>query len=176
MKRFLSLALIFLGGAYLANAQGRSIDWPFYGGDAQRTGWEKSDSRITKDNVNKFQLVLKRKLENEKTGPRSLTAPVVIGNLISYRGFKELAVVAGSSDNVWSIDADLNKMFWQRHFDTSSGQSSGSCQAGLTATPALMPGFTFGAGRPRTPSGTAPGRAGAANAPFARPAGPVTPF
>jgi PQQ-like domain len=153
MKTFLALAFISLGGADMAHAQGRSLDWPFFGGDAQRTGWEKSDSRITKENVKDFQLVLKRKLDNQQTGPRSLTAPVVIGNLISYKGFKELALVSGSSGNVWAIDADLNRMFWEKHFDSASTQStanrSGSCSGGLTAAPALTPGFTFGGARPR---------------------------
>ena len=76
-------------GLRLANAQGRPLDWPSYGGNAQRTGWEKSDSRITKDNVKEFQLVLKSKLDNQETGPHALTPPAIIGLLISYRGFKE---------------------------------------------------------------------------------------
>src|ERR1700732_4035835 len=114
------LVVICLAWAGMANGQIRPIDWPFYGGDAQRTGWEKSDSRITGENIKDFQLVLKRKLENKQNGPRSLTPPVVIGTLISYRGFKELAFVAGNSGNLWSIDADTDKIFWQKHFDYSS--------------------------------------------------------
>src|SRR5580704_6377322 len=103
MRRLSVLAVMSLVCAGMANAQGRPIDWPSYGGDAQRTGWEKSDSRITKDNVKDFRLVLKRKLDNQRNG--LLTPPVLIGLLISYRGFKELAFVAGS-DKLWAIDAD----------------------------------------------------------------------
>lgn len=148
MKKLLAVAWMSLACTGMAYAQGRPIDWPSYGGDAQRTGWEKSDSRITKENVKDFQLVLKRKLENRQQGPYSLMAPVIIGNLISYRGFKELAFVAGSSDTVWSIDADLDRMFWQRHFDTAPAKTSGTCSGGLTAIPALTPPLNFAARRP----------------------------
>lgn len=170
MKKLSAVAITFLACAATANPQGRPIDWPFYGGDAQRTGWEKSDSRITKENVKDFQLVLKRKLDNRQKGPHSLSAPVIIGNLISYRGFKELAFVAGSSGNVWSIDADLDRIFWQKHFNPLPDKENGatSCSASVTATPALTPPLNFGAGRPRGAPGTAGtpgGRAPAATAP-----------
>jgi len=129
----------------LANGQGRPIDWPSYGNDAQRTGWEKSDVRITKDNVQDFKLVLKRKLDNPRTGPHSLTPPVVLGLLISYRGFKELAFVA-SSDRIWAIDVDVDKIFWEKKFDVSG--KSGACAGGFATTPALIPPINFGARRP----------------------------
>ena len=146
-KKIFLLAAISAAAASNAHPQGRPLDWPFFGGDAQRTGWEKGDSRITKENVKDFQLVLKRKLDNQKPGPRSLTAPVVIGNLISYKGFKELAFVLESSGKAWAIDADLNKIFWEKHFDSATTESS--CSSGLTAAPALTPGFAFGGPRPR---------------------------
>jgi outer membrane protein assembly factor BamB len=169
MNKVSAVAVISLACAGVANAQGRPLDWSFYGGDAQRTGWEKSDIRITKDNVKDFQLVLKRKFDNKEKGPRSLTPPVLIGMLISYKGFKELAFVADSSDNLWSIDADLDRVFWKRHFETSSEKpkatgTSPDCSAMVTATPSLTPPMNFAA-RPRT--------AGAAAA--AAPAAPATP-
>src|ERR1700730_10366552 len=124
MRRVLAVISVALAG--MAVAQIRPIDWPFYGGDAQRTGWEKGDSRITRENVKDFQLVLKRKLDTKSKGPFSLTPPVIIGRLISYRGFKELAFVAGASDNLWSIDADTDRMFWQKHLESSKAAKS-SC-------------------------------------------------
>ena len=160
----LLLALVCMRGAY---AQGRPIDWPLFGGDAKREGWEKVDSRITRENVKDFQIVLKQKLDNKRTGSQSLSAPVVIGLLISYRGFKELAFVSGSGDNVWSVDADLERMFWQRHFVTSGGKSkAGRCSA--AATPSLIPPMNFSERRPpRTSGGT-----NSSTEDAAKPAGP----
>jgi hypothetical protein len=153
MRHSLSLTAMLLGWACLANAQmGRTSDWWSYGGDAQRTGWEKNDQKFTKEEVNNFQLLWKMKLENEHKGPRTLTAPVILGNLIGYRGFKELAFVAGSADAVWVIDADLARMYWQKHFDTSApekarGSSSYGCSGTLTAMPTLPAPISFGAMR-----------------------------
>lgn len=169
MRSCSTLAVIWLGCAGMANAQGRPIDWPNYGSDAQRSGWQKSDSRITKENVKDFQLVLKRKLANGQPGPRSLTPPVVIGNLISYRGFKELAFVVGSSGHVWSIDADIDRMFWDRQL-SAAPTADASCGAGVTAIPALTPPMNFAAGRPRPAAGARPP---AATPPATAPAAPV---
>src|SRR6266478_7627926 len=164
MRRVLAVISVALAG--IGVAQIRPIDWPFYGGDAQRTGWERGDSRITKDSVKDFQLVLKRKLDTKSRGPYSLAPPVIIGRLISYRGFKELAFVAGASNNIWAIDADVDRIFWQKHLESSaekakSGKSAAIC-SGATATPALIPPINFAAGRARgaaRPAAT-PGRGG----------------
>lgn len=159
--------LVFLVGCGAATPQGRPIDWPSSGGDAQRTGWEKVDTRITKDNVKDFQLVMKRKLEDGQMGPHSVTPPVMIGLLISYRGFKELAFVAGSSGNLWAIDVDLDRIFWHKHFEAGT---SGAC-GGIVITPSLLPPMNFAA-RPRPGAGTRrPGAEAAPGAPPARPEG-----
>jgi outer membrane protein assembly factor BamB len=134
---------LLLAFAAVATPQGRPVDWPSYGGDARRTGWERSDVRITKDNVKDFRLVLKRKLD-----AGILTPPVVIGLLISYRGFKELGFVASSSGNVWAIDLDLNRVFWEKRFEARAA-ASGSCAAGVTM-PALTPPTVFGGRRAGT--------------------------
>jgi outer membrane protein assembly factor BamB len=147
---------LWCAGAISVFAQGRPTDWPNLAGDAQRTGWEKSDSRITKDNIKDFQLVLKRKLPGKG---KVLTAPVVIGNLISYRGFKELAFVASDAGDMWSIDADLDRMFWEQHL---GGSTKGACPGQITA-PSLVPPTIF---RPRPAGAGAP----------PRPAGPPSPF
>src|SRR5258705_8240436 len=140
--------LLFLAGACVAIAQlSRINDWWTYGGDAQRSGWVKTDARLTKDNAKDFQLLWAMKLESQPKAQRSLTPPVIIGTLISYRGFKELAFVGGSSDNLYAINADLGKMFFQRQLVYSSeipqvSDASLPC-GGLTALATLTPPFTL---------------------------------
>lgn len=157
MRHLFKTPLILVGAVGLF-AQGRPVDWSFFGGDAQRTGWEKADSRITRENVKDFRLVLKQKLENGPGGPRSLTPPVVIGNLISYRGFKELGFVAGSSGELWSIDLDMDRIFWKKHLSSPSSV----CASVAPGTMALTPPTNFAA-RPR------PAAAGPARSPGAPP-------
>jgi hypothetical protein len=161
-REFSKLLILSLAGCLSVYGQGRPLDWPNLAGDAQRTGWEKVDSRITRDNVKDFQLVLKRKL-----GDGLLTPPAVLGLLISYRGFKELAFVAGGSNEIWAIDVDLDRIFWQKHFDVPA--ASGACGSSAAA-PALIPPTNFAARRP--PGAPRPGTPPAAAAtPPARPTG-----
>lgn len=153
MKRLLLACAV----ACVVNAQGRS-NWNNSGGDAQHTGWEKADARISKDTVKDLQLLWKMKLENQPKGPRPLQPPALMGQLISYRGFKELAFVASSSDIVYAIDADLGKLFWQKHLEYAnlqpqSNASSWACPGGLTAMPAMpIPAARV----PAPPGGAAP--------------------
>jgi outer membrane protein assembly factor BamB len=144
IRRF---ALLFCAAAACAvfiAAQNREVNWPTYGGDAQRSGWQKTETRITKDTVKDLQLLWKMKLEVQPKGVRPLLPPVIQGRLISYRGFRELAFVATNADMVYAVDVDLGKIFWQKHLEYVSNEppaagSSAACSGGLTAMP-VMPG------------------------------------
>jgi len=150
MRSFTWAVLVSFAGAGIMAAQ---IDWPSFGGDSQRTGWERSDTRITRENVKHFELVLKRKFPDPHAGPRSLTPPVIVGLLISYRGFKELAFFADGTDTIWSVDADLNRVFWKRQLEPEKAKAGASaCAQTVTTMPALVPPVVFGkraAGRRR---------------------------
>lgn len=167
------LSLIALGAAaHPLLAQARA-NWSDFGGDAQHSGWERTDPFLSTETVKNLQLLWKWKAEPAPKGPRPLQPPALLGNLISYRGFKELAFVGASSGIVYAIDADLGTLFWQKHLeyanlDAPSNGSSWACPGGLTAMPAMPP---------PAPRGGGPGRAGparAANTP-APARGPFTP-
>jgi hypothetical protein len=164
----LSIVLV-LAAACLAQAQGRGgANWTTSSGDAQRTAWVKTDPRISRESLQKpgFQLLWKSKLENQPRQLESLTQPMLLSNIISYKGFKALAFVGGSSDNVYSIDYDLNKMFWKRHLNAMpSGAGTLVCPGAMTtitrATPLGM--TTPPAGRGAAPPGGGGGRGGNTN-------------
>src|SRR6476619_7592778 len=127
-------ALCFLASACELHAQlGQTSDWWSYAGDAQRTGWEKTDQKFTKADVPDFRLLWKMKIPSAATGPRTVMAPLVLGNLIGSRGFKELAFVASSSGHLASIDADLARMYWEKDVEPTpvkAGKGSSACTAG----------------------------------------------
>lgn len=135
-------------------------DWLTHSGDPQRTGWQQAETTITKANVKELQLLWKMKLPgNEQKALHSLMEPIILGRIITNRGFKEVAFVGGSSDNIYAVDVDLAKILWQKHFQYSSEtpQSTNSfwlCPGGLTATPTVGPpvivrsGSTAVVGRP----------------------------
>ena len=149
--------------ADVARSQGRGgSNWTTTGGDAQRTSWVKTDPRISKESAQKpgFQLLWKSKLDNQTRQLESLTQPMLLSNIISYKGFKALAFVGGSADNVYSIDYDLNKIFWKRHLNTlPPAPGTVSCPGAMTtitrATPsgATTAPPTAAAGAPPGPRG-----------------------
>src|SRR5262249_17995302 len=129
--------------------QGRGGSWSTVGGDPQRTSWVRNDPRISRSTLQgaDFKLLWKMKLDNQPRELNALTQPLLLPNIISYKGFKALAFVGGSSDNVYAIDYDLGRIFWKTHLNgaTSKRQpvESLDCPGALTAitraTPAPKP-------------------------------------
>jgi hypothetical protein len=122
------------------HAQGR--EWTTAAFDAQRTGWVRSDARLTREAVQKgdFQFLWKARFENEARQLNSLTPPIILDRLIGYRGFKALGFIGGSADRVFAIDTDLARPYWTTHLNYSAatgGQpaSSWECPGGLIAVP-----------------------------------------
>ena len=147
--------------ACAAHAQGRgSANWTTTSSDAQRTSWVKTDPRISRESLQKpgFQLLWKTKIENQPRQLESLTQPMLLSNIISYKGFKALAFVGGSSDNVYSIDYDLNKMFWKRHLNAMpSGAGTIACPGAMTTITRATP---LGQTTPPAGRGPAPAAGG----------------
>src|SRR5688500_139399 len=148
----------------LLYAQARSApDWTTQGFDAQRTSWMRVDPYISVDNMAKFQFIWKLKVDNESRHGNALTAPVALGNLMTFRGFKSLIFVGGSSNNVYGIDYDFGTMFWRTHHNFTAGAreyaGSPTCPGGMTvpltrATPLTPPTQLafFGFARPPRPA------------------------
>jgi len=117
-----------------------ATDWLTFGGDAARTGWARGERFLSKDTVSRLELKWKAQLGNLPKEMHSLTAPLVVENLATPRGFKDLVLVAGSSDNLYAIDVDTGKVFWQKSFTVDvKPKSAGSwlCPNALNATPVI---------------------------------------
>lgn len=118
-------------------------DWLTFGSDAQRSGWARNETLLNKDNVKSMELNWKLHLENQPKELNSLTVPVIAEKVITNRGFKDLVIVAGSSDNLYAVDADTGKIFWQKKFDaegTSKSKQNWLCPNALNATPVVQGG------------------------------------
>lgn len=139
-----------------------AADWPMPYGNPQHNGWAGSERRISKANVSALKLLYRYRADNQSKGLASLTAPIINGNLITYRGFKEMLMFAGSSDKVFSLDADLKKLIWEAHLPYAANKSAiesstAACPGGLTA-PVVMAGSSsaslhFATIAARTPAG-----------------------
>jgi outer membrane protein assembly factor BamB len=143
----------FLLAVAVACAVITAADWPTPGGSPSREGWARAEKILTKDSVGGLNLLYKYQADNKARGLYSLTAPLIDGMLITYRGFKEMLVFSGSSDNVYNIDADLNRLLWKTHFEykgaeRQSKHSTATCPGGLTSSVSMAgsssAGVSFG--------------------------------
>jgi outer membrane protein assembly factor BamB len=145
-----------------------AADWPSLSGNPQREGWAKSEKAFNRENARNIELLYKFRVENQARGLSALTGPIVNGMLITYLGFKEMLVIGGSEDNVFAIDADLNRRIWNRHFEYKGNKPpvvpNAVCPGGLTAGLA-MPGSSTAIARGPAPA-PPPGRAGTPVAPI----------
>ena len=151
-------AAALIGAVVVSHAQGRGgAAWTTVGGDAQRTSFVRTDPKISLSAMQGqgFQFLWKRKLDNER-----LTQPLLLPNIIAYKGFKALAFVGSASGHVYSIDYDLNRMFWEQKLATSAPRPA-ACSSGM---PVLTKGtpLTAPAGRGGARGAPAPGGRGAA--------------
>ena len=168
MKALFLAAAVAAGSAAALQAQmGRTTDWWTYAGDAQRTGWERNDQKFVKDEVKNFQLLWKMKLNAAGKGPRRLASPIVLGNLIGSRGFKELAFFQSGNGDVWSIDADLARLYWEKHLPAEKKSSCGP----MAAVPSLPPPVVFRFNAPRPATAPTPAPPPPPTAPSGAPAG-----
>jgi outer membrane protein assembly factor BamB len=113
-----AVVLSLLAASCCALAQ---VDWPVYRGNPQRTGAQLREQNLSKESLGKFQLLWKRKL-----GDQPLTAPSILGRLISHRGFLELVFIADRAGDVFAIDDDLNRVLWTRHLPSAETCGSGT--------------------------------------------------
>jgi len=173
-------ATLIAPAAGLAQGRGGPV-WTTSGGDAERTASMRTDPRISLESMQQpgFTLAWKRTFENMPRQLESLTAPVMSASgFITYKGFKAVAYIGGSADNVYAVDYDLNRMFWVTHLKSglTDHTSTVQCPAALTsltrATTITPPPAGRSGGRttpaPGAAPGTTPPAGGAGGAPASR--------
>ncbi len=142
-------------------------NWPSMNGSPQREGWARAEAMLSKSTVGAIQLLYTHKLDNQNRGTNALTPPLVLGNLISYRGFKEMLFLGGSSESVYSIDAVLNRVIWTTRLPVA-------VSGGVAGNPDTCPGGLMGIVMNGTAAsgfaGAAPGIRRPGASPFGTPA------
>jgi hypothetical protein len=152
-KAFLIAAFTAIAGAWILSA-----DWASSSGNPQRDGWARGEEGLSRKSAadGDIKLLYSFKLD---TKPQRLGTPIMLTNIISWKGFKSLLFVGGNSD-VYSIDYSLARPYFKTHLDYSSHKpqavSTAECPGGITAS-VVMSGNSNGP----APRGGAPGGRGA---------------
>jgi len=137
---FVPLVLSFSMCSYAQSAAAR--DWLTWGYDQERTGWNKGETILSKDNVSKLELKWSAQLS---TPPReivlsTLTAPLVVEGVNTSQGRKTVVFVVGSDDTVFAIDADTGTILWQKSFPnklTAPQMATWLCSNSQNSTPVI---------------------------------------
>lgn len=112
------------------------------GVDNARTGWVKDEKIFTPANVGSMKLLWKLKLESRPRAMHNLFAPLLAERVTTPEGTRELAVVAGVSDDLFGIDVATGRQLWHRHFENTLANQPATandtlCPGGQTAVPTM---------------------------------------
>ena len=139
MRIFASLgAAVLLSSAVTLGA----TDVLTEGVDTARTGWVKDEKIFTPANVGSTKLLWKLKLDSKPRAMHNLFAPLIAERVTTPQGTREIAVVAGVSDDLFGIDVATGRQIWHRHFDNTLPNQTRLandtlCPAGQTAVPTM---------------------------------------
>jgi hypothetical protein len=139
----------------VAGAQGPAqmadpADWVTDGGDPQRAGWQQHETVLSPDTIKDMRLLWRIHLDNQPREMHALFPPLIAGRVTTARGSKQIAVVAGVSDNLYGIDVHTGSLLWKTHFSTTFTPAPGNrgssflCPGGQTATPVIAATSTPG--------------------------------
>jgi outer membrane protein assembly factor BamB len=134
---------------WLGQAFGQSSETPEWSTDSfdpQRDAWQRDETKISPVNAKDIQLLWKVKTDNKPMGMQSFREPLIIAGVPTTSGAKTVAILAGSSNDVYVLDADTGSMIWQKKLQWSSsmppepGEGRGFiCTNALSATPVVTP-------------------------------------
>jgi len=136
-RRRATLALMVLAAGVTAVAS----DFLAEGVDNGRTGWNRSEKIFSTSNVGRTKLLWKLKLESTPRAMHNLFAPLVAERVTVAQGTREIALVAGVTDDLFGIDVADGKQIWHRRFDSTLAKPGGTndtlCPGGQTAVPTM---------------------------------------
>jgi outer membrane protein assembly factor BamB len=139
----LAATLVLVFGCYFpARAQSAGAgDWTTWGYDQSRTGWNKAETTLTKDNVSNLELKWSAQLDipTKETVLSTMTAPLVV-TVPTPQGPRSFVIIEGYDDSVFAINADTGKVAWQRKFpNTLQPKKEGDwlCPNTQNATPTI---------------------------------------
>jgi hypothetical protein len=120
-------------------------NWLTDGGDPQRTSWQRNETLISPTSVKDMKLVWKLQLDAKPRQLHNLFPPLIVSDVRTAQGPKQIGVVAAVSDVLYGIDLDTGAQIWKRQFDRNFEEASGGrgaytlCPGGLTAVPVVAP-------------------------------------
>jgi len=148
MMRATSLGFVFclVVGSLVAQAQGsRTREWLTWGGDAERTGWNRTETSLSKQNVSRLGLKWKAQIDKDvsieiESGNSMLTTPLVAQGVRTPQGVKTVVYTLSAANALAALDAATGVQIWRRTFDNTvepRAVANWICTNTSTATPVI---------------------------------------
>ena len=117
-------------------------DYLTEGNDPGRTGWMKDEKVFSLANVKDMKLLWKVKLESQPREMHNLFSPLIAERVATERGQREIAIVAGVSDDLFGIDVASGELIWKKRYEKTFAPATEPvyhtlCLGGQTAVPAM---------------------------------------
>lgn len=105
-----------LGSGFLFAQQAPKGDWSIAGADAGQSGWQKAESKLSKDSVpTDFKFLWKIQLGPMSRTGESYSEPLLAARLINAQGFKDIAFW-GSGNTLYAVDSELGNLLWKKKY------------------------------------------------------------
>ena len=107
-----------LAGVLLIPAATFASEWLTFGYDAQRSGWNTTETTLSPKNVGRLALLWNTQLSTppQDVALSTLTSPLVAEGVETAQGKKNLLFTIGIDDTLYALDADSGKTVWQKSF------------------------------------------------------------
>src|SRR5262245_43615377 len=119
-----------------------AADYLTEGNDPGRTGWMKDEKVFTTANVKDMRLLWKVKLDSPPRQMHNLFSPLIAERVTTAQGAREIAIVAGISDDLFGIDVATGELLWKKRYEGTFTPAADAvyhtlCLGGQTAMPAM---------------------------------------
>src|SRR5262245_111742 len=143
-------AIAICGGvvlsSWLAQAQRSSThEWLTWGGDIERTSWNRGESVLSKKTVGQLALKWKAQIDKQvpldvESGASMLTGPLVAQGIRTRQGAKTVVYTLSSGNTLAALDAATGAIVWQRMIENTvepGNPANWICTNTTTATPVI---------------------------------------
>jgi len=89
-----------------------SADWLAGGNDFERTHWQKDEKLLSPTTAKNMKLLWKIQLDSKPRVMSNLFTTLVAGSVTTKSVPKEVAIVAGVSDDLFALDAITGTILW----------------------------------------------------------------
>jgi outer membrane protein assembly factor BamB len=130
----------------LAHAQREaSHEWLTWGGDIERTGWNRTESALSKKTVGQLALKWKTRVDRQvsieiESGASMLTGPLVAQGVRTRQGAMSLVYTLSAANTLAALDAVTGAIVWQRTIENivePANPANWICTNTSTATPVI---------------------------------------